>query len=141
MAYTEKEKRWIIEEMKRAIEEHRLKFFYQVFAFVPCCKETGTQILKELGELATVKSLIGNQKTLAKVHTLNRWEDSDSATLQIAYYKLLANESELQALNNNKHTVVATVKDTRTEAEIQADIAKLALIVEAERYDISKDNL
>ena len=51
MAYTRKQQQAIVKSIKKAIETHRIKFFYQVFAYVPCCQETGTQILKKLGEL------------------------------------------------------------------------------------------
>jgi len=139
MAYTRKDKLKIVRDMKRAIEHNRLKFFYQLFAFVPCCKQTGLDILKELGELDAVRGLISNQRTLAKVHALNRWEEADSSVLQLAFYKLIANSEELNVLSNTKHTIEAKVQDPRTDAEILEDIQRLSSFLEEGQYDISKD--
>ncbi len=89
MAYSKKDKRKIVADIKEAIEHHELTFLYQIFAFVACCQETGTNILKELGELETIKGLLGSQKTLKKIAALKRWEQSENATLEVAYFKLL----------------------------------------------------
>ena len=139
MAYTRKQQQAIVKSIKKAIETHRIKFFYQVFAYVPCCQETGTQILKKLGELGTIKDLINNQKTIAKVEALNRWEDSENATLQMGFYKLLANDDELERLNNSKQKTEVVIKDERTEAEILRNIKGLENTANDEDYDITQD--
>ena len=105
MAYNKKEKQKIVADIKKAIAKHKLTFFYQVFAFVACCQETGTNILKDLEELEAIKELLSSQKTLKKIAALKRWETSENATLEVAYYKLLANEDELERLNNNRQKI------------------------------------
>ena len=139
MAYTKKQQQAIVKSIKTAIKTHRIKFFYQVFGYVPCCQETGTQILKKLGELVAVKDLINTQRTMAKVTAMNRWEDSENATLQMGFFKLLANDDELERLNNSKQKTEVIIKDDRTEAEILRNIKGLENTANDEDYDITKD--
>ena len=83
--------------------------------------------------------MINNQKTIAKVEALNRWEDSENATLQMGFYKLLANDDELERLNNSKQKTEVVIKDERTEAEILRNIKGLENTANDEDYDITKD--
>lgn len=103
MAYSEQDKHDMYEAMVKAIEKHKIKFYYQLFAYVPQHEDTGTKFLKEIGKFATIKDLINRQKTEGKVKAINKWEKSDNAALQLAYFKLLANESELDRLTLNKN--------------------------------------
>jgi len=103
MAYSEQDKHDMYEAMVKAIEKHRIKFYYQLFAFVPQSQETGTNFLKQLGKLEAIKDLINQQKTEGKVKAINKWEKSDNPALQLAYFKLLANENELDRLTLNKN--------------------------------------
>ena len=42
-----------------------------------------------------------NDKISSKIKLVNKWEDSDNPTLQIAAFKLMAEQEELQALSTN----------------------------------------
>ena len=136
MAY-DKEK--IVAEMKKAIKKHKLKFFYQIFAYVPCCEQTGTDILKHLGELGAIKKLLDSNKILSKVKALNRWENSENPTLEVAFYKLLANDDELERLNNKAQKTEVVIKSDRNLDELNDRIAKMENEANEQEYDTTQD--
>lgn len=83
-----------------AIKKHKLKFVTYVVAYLPCNLATFYNL--ELEKLETIKDAVDQNRINAKVKTLNRWEKSQNATLQVAFMKLIADEDEAHRLNGSK---------------------------------------
>lgn len=54
-----------------------------------------------LDKLDTIKNAIISNKQNVKRALRNKWYNNDNATTQVALYKLIATEDELNRLNNN----------------------------------------
>lgn len=87
----------------KAIEENKLTFFYEVESFVAPALSTLYEWKVEESE--AVKKALRLNKVNTKRKMRNKWQESGNATLELAAYKLLADEEELQRLtvNNNKN--------------------------------------
>lgn len=101
MAY-DKEK--VFKDVIKAIKNNKLKHFNHIGNFI----EPDIKTIKEWGwqsgectECTTIKKELAFNKVSSKIKLINKWEDSDNPTLQIAAFKLIADESELQALSTN----------------------------------------
>ncbi len=101
MAY-DKEK--IFKEVIKAIKDNKLKNFEHIGNFI----EPTVKTLKEwdwdngeCDECYTIKKELGFNKISSKIKLVNKWEDSDNPTLQIAAFKLIATEEEKQSLSTN----------------------------------------
>jgi len=102
MAYKKAE----LEELAiSAIEEHNLPFINSVVCFLPCSEKTFFNW--KLHELQSIKDALMVNKIKTKMKLRKNWEsDMASATVQIALYKLLADDDELNALNGETTVVV-----------------------------------
>jgi hypothetical protein len=96
MAYDKKK---LLGEAKKAIEEHELFFVDDLVAFLPCSKSTlykhfpvDSDELNELKELATIN------KIRIKAKLRRKWYSADAPALQLALYKLAASPEELKQL-------------------------------------------
>ncbi len=58
---------------------------------------------KKLNEVNDIKNLLEENKTLEKRKMRKKWMQSDNPTLQLAYYKLIANKEEYERLNTQKY--------------------------------------
>ena len=105
--------------------------------FLPCGKTTFYKL--KLNEANEIKQAIWAQKRMTKYEMRRKWNDSENATLQVGLYKLLANDDELERLNNSKQKTEVIIKDDRTEAEILRNIEGLKGTANDEDYDITKD--
>jgi len=99
MAYDKEE---LFKEVIEAIRENKLKHFNYIQGYVEPCTDTLYEMfpLKSV-ESDTIKRELGLNKITSKTKMRNKWEDSDNPTLQIAAFKLIADEEELQALSTN----------------------------------------
>lgn len=79
-----------------AIKRHKLIFLDEVISFLPC--SAATFYNHKLEELESIKKALEENKIKGKLSSRRKWADSDNATLQIAYYKLLSSEEELRKL-------------------------------------------
>ncbi len=57
---------------------------------------------KKLNEVNDIKNLLEENKTAEKRKMRKKWMQSDNPTLQLAYYKLIANKEEYERLNTQK---------------------------------------
>ena len=105
MAYDKKE---LEKQALKLIEENGLTFIDDLAAFLPCTRSTFYK--KDLHKTDTIKEAIWRQKKLRKYEMRKKWEKSENATLNLASYKLLADDDELEKLNNNKQKVDITSK-------------------------------
>ena len=127
----------LIKESLRLIKKERLCFVDDIAALLPCSRRTFYNM--ELHKVHDIKDSLDSQKINKKRSLRNRWEDSENATLQVGLYKLLANDDELERLNNSKQKTEVIIKDDRTEAEILRNIKGLENTANDEDYDITKD--
>ena len=99
MAYN---KELIYEEVIKAIKDNKLKHFDYIEGFVEPCTKTLYEIFPMGGdESHAIKRELSLNKINSKTKMVNKWEESDNATLQIAAYKLIASDEERQALSTN----------------------------------------
>lgn len=97
MAYSKEE----LEGMAiKAIEENELVFFREVSVF--CGVSNATLYNHGIEDLDTVKEKLIHNKIKQKAVMRKKWRDSDNAALQISLYKLMAEQSELDPLTQNK---------------------------------------
>lgn len=100
----------IFEKSKKAIVDNDLIYIEEIISFLPLSKATFYDYFKiDSDELNELKELINDNKVNLKTKLRNKWYLSENATLQMGIYKLLANQDELDRLNNN---------DSKRELEI-----------------------
>ena len=97
MAY-DKEK--IKSECIRVIREENITFFTELALYIE--PTMATLYLWEFEKLEEIKAEIAKNRMKSKKKMRQKWEDSDSAPLQIAAYKLYADKEELESLIMNK---------------------------------------
>lgn len=93
----------IFEKAKSLISEHKLYFIEDVVSYLPISKTTFYEYYK-LGsyEMNELKDLLGANRVATKVKLRKKWEDSESAALQIGLMKLISTEEEAHRLNGTK---------------------------------------
>ena len=127
----------ILKESLKVIKRHKLCFIEDVVIHLKCGKTTFYKL--KLNESNEIKEAIWGEKRRTKLSMRKRWEDSENATLQVGLYKLLANDDELERLNNSKQKTEVVIRDDRTEAEIMQSINAINEQTNAEDYDIESD--
>lgn len=81
----------------KAIKEHKLYFIEHIIPYLPCASSTFYAL--ELEKSEAIKNAININKVAVKNKVLNKWADSDNATLQVAHYKLIAADEERKKLS------------------------------------------
>ncbi len=119
MAYNKEE---LEKNALSAIKKNKLKFITHVVAYLPCTEKT--LFNQELQELQSIKEAIEANRINAKVRSLNRWEESENATLQIAFYKLIADDEEADRLNGTRQKVDLTSNGKEVLTGIKVEIIK-----------------
>ena len=105
MAYDKDE---ILSKCLKAIEEHKCTTFDEMSLYVEPSRETLYQW--ELHKSDIIKEAIGKQKVIAKSRMKKNWQSQEAApALQIAAFKLMADEDEFNKLITNKSDVKADV--------------------------------
>lgn len=103
MAYDKDE---VAQQALAAIEENEIAFFDEICLFVEPSRATLYNL--ELDKLDIIKEALAKNKLKKKRKLKKKWEDSDNATLQIAAFKLIADDDEMARLsttiNKNEHT-------------------------------------
>ena len=117
--YTDKE----IEEMAlTAIADYELLSIVDLAAILPISRATFYN--KGINKLDSIKKAFEKNRLSVKAKLRKQWADSEaSATVQIALYKLAANEDELQRLTSSRHEL--TGKDGKDLVE-KPDLSKLS---------------
>lgn len=94
MAYETKE---LETEAIQQIEKHKLFFISDVISYLPCSRQTFYD--HKLDKLDSIKEALTRNKVSLKVSLRSKWFNSDTPTLQIGLYKLLATEEERRRLS------------------------------------------
>lgn len=100
MAYKKQE---MIDQAVEAIRDYELIFIEEIFAFVPWSKETFYK--RKLHEVDTIKKALADVKIATKSHLRKTWRKSDNPSLQIALYKLIGSDQEIEKLNGSRQKV------------------------------------
>lgn len=96
MAYKTKE---LKEQALKAIEKNKLFFIEDVIAFLPCTKPTFyDHFPSESNDYKDISEALTKNKIEIKTSLRSKWYKSNSAPLQLALYKLIANPEEHKAL-------------------------------------------
>ena len=105
MAYDKDE---ILSKCLKAIEEHKCTTFDEMSLYVE--PDRTTLYLWDFDKLDIIKEAIGKQKVIAKSRMKKNWQSPEAApALQIAAFKLMADEDEFNKLITNKSDVKADV--------------------------------
>jgi hypothetical protein len=105
MAYDKDE---ILGKCLKAIEEHKLVKFTHLASYIE--PSLSTLYEWELEKSEDIKSLLEKNRIRCKEKMMNNWQSADAApALQIAAFKLMADEDEFNKLITNKSDVKADV--------------------------------
>lgn len=100
MAYDKAE---ILQQATKAIEEHELTTIAEVVSYLPCAESTLYETDDwKLEVLEPIKKALGIKKASLKAKMKKSWRREDSnPTLQIAAFKLMADEDEMARLSTS----------------------------------------
>jgi hypothetical protein len=107
MAYDRTE---ILAQAKQAIEENELTTIAEVLTYIPCDEATIYSTPEwKIEVLEPIKKALEIKKTSLKAKMKKEWrKEGSNPTLQIAAFKLIADEDEMARLstsiNKNEHT-------------------------------------
>lgn len=96
-------KKQLIEAALAAIEQHHIAFFDELPALLPVSRSTLYQ--KKINESDAIKDALGVVRIKQKRHLRARWNRSPHPTTDIALYKLMADDDELERLQPKQHKV------------------------------------
>jgi len=110
-----------------AIKKHSLTRIQHIISYLPCVSATFYNF--ELEKLETIKEALFINREKKKKKLTDRWEKSENPTLQIAAFKLLADEDELLILNSQAmrldvNNVSDKVKSVYDALQQEPDISK-----------------
>lgn len=84
-------------ELMKVIEDKKIAFIDHAFAFTSFSRSTAYN--NKLDKLDNIRDALRKNRVKAKNYMLNKWIESDNATLQLAAYRLCADTEEHQKLN------------------------------------------
>lgn len=97
MAYDKEE----LEKLSlKVIKDEKIAWYSYLIAYLPCSSSTFYNL--EMEKVESIKEALYNNKIERKEKLVSKWENSDNATLSIAAFKLLADDQELNRLNNSQ---------------------------------------
>ena len=94
--YEEKRKEYE-KQLLDVINKNNIVKFTHAFPFAPFSRATAYNY--NLEQLDSIKDAMENNKARTKVNLINKWIESDNATLNLAAYRLCADPEEHQKLN------------------------------------------
>jgi len=119
MAYNTAE---LYEKAKEAIVKDKLHFIADVIAILPCSKATFYDHFPDKSDqLDELKTLITSNQVDVKKQLRKKWLISDNATLQMALYKLLADDGERKSLSQTYIDHSTQGKEINTVPKITPD--------------------
>jgi len=95
MAYNKKELERLALE---AIALNGIAWIKYLIPHLPCASSTFYNL--EMEKVESIKEALQNKRIARKEKLISKWEESDNATLNIAAFKLLADDQELDRLSN-----------------------------------------
>lgn len=93
----------MVKQCLEVIKKHRLIFIEEIISFVPFSKQTFYN--HELDDVDEIKGALEDNKVQIKNGLRAKWYKSDNPTVQIALYKLTADENERKLLSTNYQEV------------------------------------
>ena len=106
MKLTEKQKAYE-KELLEIIEERKIMFFSHAFAYASFSPATAYN--HDLEKLETIKDALAKNRTSGVTYMLNKWINSDNATLQIAAMRIISDEDLRRSLN--QQYIEQTIKE------------------------------
>jgi len=99
MAYN-KEKEF--EKALKIAKDKKCYFIEQVVSFMPIAKKTFYEWFPiDSDESNAIKEILDLNKINTKSKMYDKWFESDNATLQLAFFKLIGDDNERKALSTN----------------------------------------
>jgi hypothetical protein len=92
----------LIELSLEAIEKHNLMFTCEIIAYLDCSERTFYNY--ELQHLQPLKEALTNNRTRRKIQLREKWYQSDNPITQIALFKLIGTDEEVERLGSNRQT-------------------------------------
>jgi len=135
MAYNKQE---LYNQAIEEIQKHKLYFIEDVVAYLPCGRTFFyDEILSDSDKSDIIKKELENNRIATKIKLRKKWEDSQSAPLQIGLMKLLGTEEEVERLNGSKQRIDHTTngKDINSIDLSKLDDATLKKLDEARAND------
>ncbi|GAG92282.1 unnamed protein product, partial [marine sediment metagenome] len=103
MAY---DKKVIYKKALQVVERDGVYFLSDVIALVGIASSTWYQLFPtDSSETVTIKERMIEKRVDAKSTVLRNWKESDNATLQMGFMKIIANESQFDRLNGTKQKI------------------------------------
>lgn len=90
----------VTKDVLHAIKQNEITFFDDICLYVEPSRATLYNL--KLDELDTIKEELRRNKLLIKARMRQKWQKHDSPVLQVAAYKLIAEDDELKRLTMNK---------------------------------------
>jgi len=135
MAYNKQE---LYNQAIEEIQKHKLYFIEDIVAYLPCGRTFFyDEILSDSDKSDIIKKELENNRIATKIKLRKKWEDSQSAPLQIGLMKLLGTEEEVERLNGSKQRIDHTTngKDINSIDLSKLDDATLKKLDEARAND------
>ncbi len=123
-------KKDLLKTALKAIKEKNLFFIEDVVAYLPCSKPTF--YAHNLNEVNELKEILEYNKIKTKSNLKAKWYKSDNPTLQLALYKLLANDNERRKLSmqhidyTSKGEKVSPIDLSKLSDEALRELQKIA---------------
>jgi hypothetical protein len=106
-----------------AIEENNLTKVSYISAYIPCSQSTFYDLGLEKSE--DIKKALYENRIKKKTKLVDKWEASEVPVLQIAAFKLIAEEDELHRLTSAKYEV--DNRNVNLNAELTEEEKKVEL--------------
>lgn len=87
------------DELLKVIRDNKIAFFDHCFGFTSFSRTTGYEY--KLNESDVIRNEIEKNRVTSKNYMLNKWIESDNATLQISAMRLLSDTDEHKKLNQS----------------------------------------
>lgn len=129
----------------KLIETKNLFFLSDIIAYLPCSRATFYEL--KLDKSDSIKEALEKNRVNTKNSLRRKWHDNDSATTQVALYKLIADEDERKKLSQQYHDVtsdgeklspVTNVFTGMSEDQLDALGAELSAIVNNRQQSTSE---
>lgn len=111
------DKEELLKECLEIIEREKIRFIDHLVGFLPYSRNAFyTYFPVNNDNYDTIKKAIDKNRISSKTKALNRWEESENPTLQVAFYKLIGTQEERDALNgksednNSNKKIVVNVR-------------------------------
>ena len=110
---TPEEREKHIENILNILESEKIFTFKDIFVFYKGCSRA-TAYNYHLDEIDAIKEAITSNKRRGVQSLVDKWIDSENATLQIAAFKIIAEPEERKAISQNYTDVTSDNKPIQT---------------------------